>query len=92
MPRLPENRLAANVFRLQSHSLQKLVTQTIVEGAVKPRGTAVRLQHPETFHLVLPVNKQLSFIAVNADQNHIFHDRAHIAPQQLVGNSICEKL
>lgn len=54
--RLPEHRLAANVFGLQSQSLQKLITQPIIEGAVKMRRTAVRLEHPETFHLVLPVD------------------------------------
>lgn len=88
----PENRLAPNVFRLQRQSLQKLVTQSIVEGAVKTRRAAVRLEHPETFHLILPVNQQLGFVAINADQDHILHDRAHIAAQELVGDSVCEKL
>lgn len=76
---LPEYRLAANVFGLQSQSLQKLVTQPIIECAVKTRRTAVRLEHTETFHLVLPVDQQLGFVAINADQDHVCHDGAHIA-------------
>lgn len=89
---LPEYRLAADVFRLQGQALQKLVTQPIIKGAVKTRRTAVRLEHTETFHLVFPVHQQLGFVAVNADQDHIFHDGAHVAAKELIGNSICKKL
>lgn len=89
---LPEDRLAADVFRLQGPALQKLVTQPIIKGAVKTRRTAVRLEHAETFHLVLSIHQQLGFVAINADQDHIFHNGAHIAAKELIGDSICEKL
>lgn len=72
--------------------MQKFVAEAIVEGAVKAGGTAVRMQHSETFNLVVPVDQQLSFVAINADQDHILHDCAHIAAKQLVGYSISEKL
>lgn len=71
---LPEYRLAADVFRLQGQALQKLVTQPIIKGAVKTRRTAVRLEYAETFHLILPIHQQFGFVAINANQDHIFHD------------------
>lgn len=80
------------MLRFQGGSLQKFVAEAIVEGAVKAGGTAVRMQHSETFNLVVPVDQQLRFVAINADQDHILHDCAHIAAKQLVGYSISEKL
>lgn len=89
---LPENGLAANVFRFQCSSLQKLITQTVVEGTVEARGTSVFMQYSETFHLIFTVNQELCFVAINTDQNHILHDCTHITAQQFIGYSICEKL
>lgn len=77
---------------LQGSSLQEFVAEAVVEGAIKVRGTAVRMKHPEAFHLVLPVDQQLRFVAINPDQDHVLHHRAHVAGEQLVGNSICEEL
>lgn len=78
---LPENRWAANVYRLQCSSLQKFITQAVVEGTVKARGTSVFMQYSETFHFVFPVDQQLCFVAINTDQNHILHDCSHITAQ-----------
>lgn len=89
---LPENRLAADVLGFQGHPLQKLVAKAIVEGAVQARCAAVRLQHPETLHFVVTVYQQLSFVAINADQDDVLHDCAHIAAQEFIGYSVCEKL
>lgn len=77
---------------LQGSSLQKLIAEAVVECAVKSWGTAMCMQHSETFYLVIPVDQQLRFVAINADQNHVLHDSAHVAAKQLVGDPICEKL
>lgn len=89
---LPKNSLVTNVFRLQSSSMEKFVTQAIVESAEEGWCTPMRMQHSETFHFIVPVHQQFCFVAINTDQNHILHDSAHIAPKQLVGYSICEEL
>lgn len=88
----PENGLAADVLGLQGRPRQKLVAEAVVEGAVQARGTAVRVQHPETLHFVLTVHQQFRFVAINADQDHVLHDCAHIAAQELIGYSVREKL
>lgn len=88
----PENRLAADVLGLQGHPLQKLIAKAVVEGAVQARGAAVCMQHPETLHFVFTVHQQFGFVAINADQDHVLHDCAHIAAQEFIGYSICEKL
>ena len=80
------------MLRLQGSPLQKLVAQTVVESTVETRGTAVRVQDSETFHLVFPIHEQFRFVAINSDQNHILHDRTHVAPQKLIGYAICEEL
>lgn len=89
---LPENRLAADVLGLQGHPLQELIAKAVVEGAVQVRGAAVCIQHPEALHFVFTVHQQLGFIAINADQDHVLHDCAHIAAQEFVSYPICEKL
>lgn len=80
------------MLRLQGSSLQKLVAQAVVEGTVEVGGAAVRVEYSETLHFVLPVNQQLCLVAINTNQNHILHNRAHIAAEQLVGDAICEEL
>lgn len=89
---LPKNRLAPNVLRLQRSSLQEFVAEAVVEGAVKAGGTSVRVQHSKALHLVFPVDQQLRFVAVNPDQDHVLHHRTHVAAEELVGDSIREKL
>lgn len=84
--------LAADVLGLQGHPLQKLIAKAVVEGAVQARGAAVCVQHPETLHFVFTVHQQFGFVAINADQDHVLHDCAHIAAQEFIGYSICEKL
>lgn len=84
--------MAANVLRLQGSALQKFITQTIVEGTVEARCTAVCMQDSETFHLIFTVHQQFCFVAINTDQNNILHYCTYIAPQQLIGYPICEEL
>lgn len=88
----PENRLAADVLGLQGHPRQELVAKAIVKGAVQVRGAVVCIQNPEALHFVFTVHQQLGFIAINADQDHILHDPAHIAAQEFVSYAVCEKL
>lgn len=77
---------------LQSHALQELVTEAVVEGAVEAWGAPVGLEHPEALHLILTVHKQLCLIAIDPHQDYVLQGPAHIAANQLVGDAVCESL
>lgn len=89
---IPEDGWAADVLGIKGGALQELVAQAVVEGAIEARGTPVGLQHPEALHLIIAVHKQLRLIAINANQDDVLHDFAHVAANQLVSDSISERL
>lgn len=80
------------MLRVQSFALDKLIAQSVIKGTVELRGTAMSLQHTETFYFFISVNQQFSLVAVNPHQNYIFHGVAHIAGNELVCDPICKEL
>lgn len=77
---------------LQSHSLQELIAQAVVEGAVEARGASVRLQDAKALHFVLTVHEQFCLVPVDPNQDDILHGPADVTANQLVCDTVSEKL
>lgn len=77
---------------LQGHTLQKLIAQAIVEGAVEAGSAPVCLQDTEALHFVFTINKQFRLVPVDPYQDHFLHGPADVAADQLVRDAIGEKL
>lgn len=88
----PEHGRAADMFGFQGHTLQKLIAQAVVEGAVEARCTPMRLENTEALHLVLSVHKKLRLVPIDANQDYLLHGATDITANQLVRNAISEKL
>ncbi len=88
----PEDGRAADVLGLQGHSLQELIAQAIVEGAVEAWSTSVRLQDTEALHFILTVHKQFCLVPIDPNQDHVLHGPADVTANQLVRDAVSERL
>lgn len=88
----PEDGRAADVFRFQCHTLEKLIAQAVVESAVEAWRAPMRLENPEALDLVLTVHEQLRLVPVDAHQDHVLHGAADVTADQLVCNAVREGL
>lgn len=77
---------------LQGHTLQKLIAQAIVEGAVETWSAPVCLQDTEALHFVFTVHKQFRLVPVDPHQDHFLHGPADVTANQLVCDAVGEKL
>lgn len=78
---------------IQHRSSNKLIADAILEAAVDLRTTAVGMEDLEHLHLAVPVHEELCHFAVQTHQNTTrLLERAHVATNQLVGDSFCECL
>lgn len=77
---------------LQGYTLQKLIAQAVVEGAVETRSAPVCLQDTEALHFVFTVHKQFRLVPVDPYQDYFLHGPADITANQLVCDAISEKL
>ena len=92
MPSLPEESGLTDVLWPQGHAPHVLIAQTILEGAVEFRGTAVSPQQLEVPDLALAVHQQLRPLPVDSDQHTVPHVLLHVAGHQLVGDAVSEAL
>lgn len=93
LPRnVPEDGRAADVLGLQGHSLQELIAQAVVEGAVEAWSTSVRLQDTKALHFVLTVHKQFCLVPIDPNQDHVLHGPADVTANQLVRDAVGERL
>lgn len=77
---------------LQGHTLQKLIAQAVVEGAVETRSAPVRLQDTEALHFVFTVHEQFRLVPVDPYQDYFLHGPTDITANKLVCDAVSEKL